>query len=274
VLIGLFKKIVVADNLAPIANGVFLAYDARSPLPPSGLETLVAVYAFAFQIYCDFSGYSAVARGISKWLGFELVVNFRTPYCATDPRDFWRRWHISLSSWLRDYVYIPLGGSRLGHAREYLNVMITMALGGLWHGASWTFVAWGVYHGLLVCLTHVLGIGARTTRRWRPLRVLMMFHLACLGWVFFRAQSLGAAGAMLARIASDATLGAAGTMLALVAFYVMPLVVLEAFTAGEDRLGRLVWAPWPRQSLVYAYLLLMLVLFPAMHTVEFIYFQF
>lgn len=133
---------------------------------------------------------------------------------------------------------------------------------------------WGIYHGLLVCGTHALGIGARAARRWHPVRVLVMFHLACLGWVFFRAQSLGSAAAILAGIASDATIGAGGTMLAILVFYVAPLLVLEAFTAGEDRLGHLIWASWPRQSLVYAYLVLMLVLFPAMSTVEFIYFQF
>jgi len=279
VLLGLFKKIVVADNLAPIANSVFFQFDGAGGAVPTGPEALIGLYAFAFQIYCDFSGYSSVARGIAKWLGFELVINFRTPYLAVDPSDFWRRWHISLSTWLRDYLYIPLGGNRHGMRREYRNLMITMILGGLWHGASWTFVMWGLYHGLILCAFRLAGVthvcnepGSRL--RW-GLRVVMMFHLACLGWLFFRASSLGAAGAMLWRILTDFTpTPIAGTMLGLVAFYVAPLFLLEAFTDGEERLGRLLAVPWPRRSLAYAYLVLMLILFPAARTVEFIYFQF
>jgi D-alanyl-lipoteichoic acid acyltransferase DltB (MBOAT superfamily) len=275
VVLGLFKKIVVADNLAPIANTVFFQFDDPAAAGPTGPEALVGLYAFAFQIYCDFSGYSSVARGIAKWLGFELVINFRTPYLAVSPSDFWRRWHISLSTWLRDYLYIPLGGNRGGMRREYRNLMLTMVLGGLWHGASWTFVIWGLYHGLILCAFRLAGVRDPAGGPRRLLRIVVMFHLACLGWLFFRASTLTAAGAMLARILGDATLTPmAITMAGLVAFYAGPLFLLEAFTAGEERLDRLLRAPWPRQSLAYGYLVLMLVLFPAAKTVEFIYFQF
>ena len=142
---GLLKKVVIADNLAAIVNDLFGRWQTLD-----GGSALLAVYAFAFQIYGDFSGYTDIARGVSKCLGFELSLNFNLPYFATSPRDFWNRWHISLSQWLRDYLYISLGGNRGGTLRTYRNLMLTMILGGLWHGAAWTFVLWGVYHGLLL----------------------------------------------------------------------------------------------------------------------------
>jgi D-alanyl-lipoteichoic acid acyltransferase DltB (MBOAT superfamily) len=157
---GLFKKIVVADTLARVVD--------RSFANPSSLNTfsaLATVYAFAWQIYGDFSGYTDMARGCSKWFGIELQINFNVPYLAVDPSDFWQRWHISLSSMLRDYLYIPLGGSRYGSARTMGNLMTTMLLGGLWHGASWTFVLWGFYHGLLLVVyrTFFPDLNARLT---------------------------------------------------------------------------------------------------------------
>ena len=150
---GYFKKVVVADGLAPIVASIF---SARSP---SGGEVTVAVYAFAFQIYCDFSGYTDIARGVAKLMGFEFMLNFRLPYLAANPKEFWKRWHISLSTWLQDYLYVSLGGNKGGPARTYRNLMTTMVLGGLWHGAAWNFVAWGFYHGSLL-------IGHRLSFRW------------------------------------------------------------------------------------------------------------
>jgi alginate O-acetyltransferase complex protein AlgI len=147
VLIGLFKKVVIADNMATIVNTVF----TTSTSELSGSECLVGVYAFAFQIYGDFSGYSSIAQGLARWMGFSLMTNFRMPYFAVSPSDFWRRWHISLSQWLRDYLYIYLGGSRHGRWMTYWNLLLTMVLGGLWHGAGWTFLAWELFHGLLLC---------------------------------------------------------------------------------------------------------------------------
>ncbi|MEI7838054.1 MAG: MBOAT family O-acyltransferase, partial [Planctomycetota bacterium] len=185
VLSGLFRKIVIADNMANLANAVF----SVDPSQLTGMECLVGVYAFAFQIYGDFSGYTAIAQGVGKWMGFDLAENFRMPYLALTPADFWSRWHISLSTWLRDYLYIPLGGNRGGTWKTFRNLLITMVLGGLWHGASWTFVAWGFYHGLLLCLFRPFerrrhAEGKSAARAWPVvfLQRVLMFHLVCLGW--------------------------------------------------------------------------------------------
>jgi D-alanyl-lipoteichoic acid acyltransferase DltB (MBOAT superfamily) len=193
ILWGTFKKVVVADNLGALVNAVY-----APGAEPTGLEVLFATYAFAFQIYGDFSGYTDVARGVARLLGVELMLNFDLPYLATSPADFWRRWHISLSSWLRDYLYIPLGGNRKGRARTYVNLMLTMLLGGLWHGAAWTFVVWGAYQGLLLALHRALApwlarvapTTAAGRAAWWLVRVVVTFHLVCLGWLVFRAASL------------------------------------------------------------------------------------
>lgn len=186
---GLFKKCVIADNLAILVEGVFNAHGSSGP------AALIALYAFAFQIFCDFSGYSDIARGLAKWMGVELMVNFRNPYFVTNPKEFWAHWHISLSSWLRDYLYIPLGGNRKGPRRTYINLALTMLLGGLWHGAAWTFVIWGALHGLLLIVYHAWAQrfspkGAVDSGKWLWLRRIWMFHLVCLAWLFFRASSL------------------------------------------------------------------------------------
>jgi alginate O-acetyltransferase complex protein AlgI len=147
ILSGLFRKCVIADNCALLANAAF-----AGQLGNSCLSLLIGVYAFAWQIYGDFSGYSDLARGSAQLLGFHFMVNFRQPYLASSLEDFWRRWHISLSTWLRDYLYIPLGGNRRGELRTYINLLITMLLGGLWHGANWTFVVWGAVHGVWLAM--------------------------------------------------------------------------------------------------------------------------
>jgi alginate O-acetyltransferase complex protein AlgI len=153
-LAGLFKKVVIADNIAPLADFVF----KNSQGMPS-LAIWVATFCFGVQIYCDFSGYTDMARGVSRLLGLEIPINFAWPYFATSITDFWRRWHISLSSWLRDYLYIPLGGNRQSEVKTYRNLMLTMALGGLWHGASWSFMIWGIYQGALLSIERLFGIG-------------------------------------------------------------------------------------------------------------------
>ncbi|HET9315760.1 MAG TPA: MBOAT family protein, partial [Vicinamibacteria bacterium] len=187
---GFFKKMVIADNLAGIVG---MAYDRPDPAAVSGAAILVATYAFAYQIYCDFSGYTDIARGAARLMGFELMVNFRQPYLALNPPDFWRRWHISLSSWLRDYLYIPLGGSRGGTLLTYRNLMLTMLLGGLWHGAAWNFVLWGAFHGLLLVAHRLLvdewRLWAFEGRLARAVARVAMFHLVCYGWLLFRASS-------------------------------------------------------------------------------------
>jgi D-alanyl-lipoteichoic acid acyltransferase DltB (MBOAT superfamily) len=162
---GLLKKVVLADQLGmQLCDRVF-----DSPHAFSALEVLAAVYGYALQIYCDFSGYSDIAVGSALLLGVRFPVNFDAPYKATSPVEFWRRWHISLSTWLRDYLYIPLGGNRRGRARRYLNLLVTMLLGGLWHGAAWTFVLWGLLHGLGLAATHVVrAMGAQLRPRTAP----------------------------------------------------------------------------------------------------------
>ncbi len=198
VAIGLFKKMVLADNMAPIANRVFNSFDGKFGEALTFPDVMIGVYAFALQIYGDFSGYSAIARGISKWLGFELAINFDQPYLATSPSNFWRRWHISLSTWLRDYLYIPLGGNKGGMSMMYRNLMLTMLLGGLWHGASWTFVAWGLYHGAILCLFRIIGFedpkpnGSWLNRLYWFICVIVMFHMTCFGWMLFRAKTFSA----------------------------------------------------------------------------------
>ncbi len=200
---GLVKKVVFADNLGSYATRVF-----ADPAAFNTPSNLVAVYAYAFQIYFDFSGYTDIALGCGKMMGLELMTNFNLPYLAHSLSDFWRRWHISLSTWLRDYLYIPLGGSRKGTSHTCRNLMITMALGGLWHGAAWKFVIWGGYHGLLLVLERlkeaVFG-KSKTEVRYLSLRWLIgafvTFNLVCLGWVFFRGNDMASIRAMLARIA-------------------------------------------------------------------------
>ena len=278
VLVGLFKKLVLADNMAPIANSVFMRLADGNTSDLSGSEVLIGIYAFAFQIYGDFSGYSSIARGISKWLGFDLVINFHNPYFAVTPSDFWKRWHISLSSWLRDYLYIPLGGNRHGRVVEYRSLIITMLLGGLWHGASWTFVAWGLYHGLILCGYRFAGVrdSDRSSEpvRW-AIQVFVMFHLTCIGWLLFRADNFGAvANALDVLVNQWSFTAAAGTGLLVIAFYAGILFAVEWLTDGEKRLPRLFRAPWPVQGAWYLYLVLMIAIFYSRESYEFIYFQF
>jgi alginate O-acetyltransferase complex protein AlgI len=184
ILWGFFKKVVVADNLCRVADWGFGNVDELNTL-----SALVTIYAFAWQIYCDFSGYTNIARGCSKLLGIELMVNFNVPYLSRTPSEFWRRWHISLSSWFTDYVFIPLGGSRNGTWASYRNIFITMLLSGLWHGAAWTFVAWGAFHAALLSIYRAVGT-ERINRLPGFVQTILMFHLVCVGWVLFRAASI------------------------------------------------------------------------------------
>jgi alginate O-acetyltransferase complex protein AlgI len=196
--VGLFKKLVIADNLAGFVDQVFLnagAYDA--------LTSWLAVIAYSIQIYCDFSGYSDMAIGLARVLGYDLAKNFDWPYLATRIDEFWRRWHISLSTWLRDYLYIPLGGNRKGRARTYANLMLTMALGGLWHGAAWTFVVWGIIHGVALSMNRFLSElnpdrDRSSTDVWsRCAGWLVTSMTVMIAWVFFRAPTFDVAIRML-----------------------------------------------------------------------------
>jgi D-alanyl-lipoteichoic acid acyltransferase DltB (MBOAT superfamily) len=192
---GLFLKVVIANHLSThIVDEVFAA-----PNRASSLEVLVAIYAYAVQIFADFCGYTNIAIGIALLLGFQFPQNFNSPYTAVSLQDFWRRWHMTLSRWLRDYLYIPLGGSRKGTFATYRNLMITMLLGGLWHGAAWTFVAWGAIHGIGLCIERAVG-WRPTTRRAHWFGRLLTFNVVCLAWVFFRADSFGRAWQILRRL--------------------------------------------------------------------------
>lgn len=183
ILFGLFKKVVIADNVAKFADEVF-----NHPVEHSGLVVIVGVLAFAIQIYCDFAGYSEMAVGIARLLGFDLIQNFRTPYFSTSLREFWQRWHIALSTWFRDYVYIPLGGNRVNEGRKYYNLFITFLISGFWHGANYTFLVWGALHGAILVVEEF--IGRRTTFRL-PIffRWLITFSIVCFAWIFFRAAN-------------------------------------------------------------------------------------
>lgn len=181
--VGMFQKVLIADYVGPIAQNGFI----NAPLL-TGLEAWAVLFAYALQIYFDFAGYSNMAIGLAKIFNIDFPVNFNSPYQAVSIIDFWRRWHITLSQFLRDYLYIPLGGNRLGEARRYLNVFLTMFLGGLWHGAGWTFIAWGSYHGILIVLNHALD-----RLRFRLPRIIAMpvtVVLICFGWVFFRSANM------------------------------------------------------------------------------------
>ena len=195
ILTGLFLKVVIANHLAThIVDDVFAA-----PNDHSSLEVLVAVYGYAVQIFADFCGYTNIAIGIALLLGYEFPQNFNSPYAAVTLRDFWRRWHMTLSRWLRDYLYIPLGGNRKGRVLTYRNLMLTMLLGGLWHGASWTFVVWGGIHGLGLAVERAVGWEPKSTAgRW--FGRILTFHVVCFGWIFFRADSFHLAGQVLVRL--------------------------------------------------------------------------
>jgi len=200
---GFFKKMVVADNLGVVVDNVY-----RRPFDQNGLTCVLAMYFFAFQIYCDFSGYTDIARGAARVIGFQLMENFNLPYIAKSVGEFWKRWHISLSTWFRDYLYIPLGGNRIGICSQCFNLGVVFLLSGLWHGARWTYVFWGLLNGVYVIIgvlsaTHVrkyLSPAIRAGIIWRIAAWFATFHLTCLTWVLFRAASLSAAIGQLRKI--------------------------------------------------------------------------
>jgi D-alanyl-lipoteichoic acid acyltransferase DltB (MBOAT superfamily) len=201
ILGGLFKKTIIANTIGvQLVDPVF-----RAPGDQSALDLLMATYGYAVQIYCDFSGYSDIAIGIAALLGYHFPRNFNQPYRAASLSEFWRRWHIALSSFLRDYLYRPLGGNRRGPARTLVNLLLVMLLGGLWHGAAWTFVLWGLVHGIGLAVERVLGWERPAVTGWRRVvAVLVVFHVVCLGWILFRARDLDATADVLAGLASGA----------------------------------------------------------------------
>lgn len=282
---GFFKKLVIADNVGVIANKVFALSDPSFPLLWAG------VFAFAMQIYADFSAYTDIARGTSRWLGFELTENFDHPYLARSPSDFWRRWNISLSTWFRDYVYVPLGGSRAGDVRWARNVLATFLLSGLWHGASWNYVLWGLYHGVLLVATRARAIlrpAAAPSVPWLPptaaplVRVLQtagMFVVTCIGWLIFRETDLRALGRDLALspfAASALDRQAALYLFLLTLLYSLPLWVHSIW--AETMAVRWGLTPkWPRvalQGLACGLALAAILVLRSTTSLDFIYFQF
>ncbi len=195
---GLFKKAVIADYIS--INFVDRIFEW--PTRYTGVENLLGLYGYALQIYCDFSGYSDMAIGLALLLGFKLLINFNSPYQSASITEFWRRWHISLSSWLKDYLYITLGGNRKGKMRQYMNLMITMLLGGLWHGAAWKFVIWGGIHGFILAIEKLFKIPQLVSKSKvaRVIGVIVTFHIVCLAWIFFRANNFQSAIDMINQI--------------------------------------------------------------------------
>jgi D-alanyl-lipoteichoic acid acyltransferase DltB (MBOAT superfamily) len=273
---GLYKKLVIADNLAPIANRIF-----ADPLNHSSAELIAGLLAFTFQIYCDFSGYSDMARGIARTLGFKIMVNFRLPYFSRTPSEFWQGWHISLSSWLRDYLYIPLGGNRSGPIGTYRNLALTMLLGGLWHGAAWTFIAWGAYQGAILVVYRLIRVDVSRSERSRegsmtPLinaaLTLLMFCLTMLGWLFFRAASMQDVW-IFAQRTFLWTAGSWDGWLHVLA-YISPLLAMQVLQKHTGRLELISETKGFIGLTVRAMLIYALVFLSASGGQEFIYFDF
>lgn len=265
---GLFKKVFIADLLSGLAVDPVFA----DPSKFSSVDLLLALYGYAFQIYCDFSGYSDIAIGSAHLFGYDLTINFNRPYLAGSIRDFWSRWHISLSTWLRDYLYVPLGGNRRSPWRARLNLLITMLLGGLWHGAAMNFVLWGLYHGVLLILNPKQKNQAplATWQLWR--NRLITFHLVLGGWLLFRVQNMAQLAEFLTGVARLDFTSRLPALYVLVLGLAAALHVLPPNLISQPR-TRLTLTPAPIQAAVYTVMLLALC-GAAMSTPSFIYFQF
>ncbi|MDR1403240.1 MAG: MBOAT family protein [Tannerellaceae bacterium] len=280
---GLFKKAVISDYIS--LNFVDRIFDA--PLLYTGVENLLGVYGYALQIYCDFSGYSDMAIGIALLLGYRFNINFDSPYQSATITEFWRRWHISLSSWLKDYLYISLGGNRKGKTRTYLNLMITMLLGGLWHGASLRFILWGAIHGVSLAIhKFMMGrfssfkrLGSQTSPFRRIAGIAFTFHLVCFGWIFFRADSMQIAGEVLYQIFANFhpevfiqfVAGYKGVTYLMAAGYILHFLPRRAGLAVQNIVTR---SPLLIQALMLAVLIFIVIQIKSAGVQPFIYFQF
>ena len=285
---GFFKKLVIADRLAIYVNEAY-----NHPAEYQGLTLLLATYFFAIQIYCDFSGYSDIAIGAARVMGYDLMTNFRQPYFSKSISEFWRRWHISLSTWFRDYLYIPLGGNRVGKQRWYFNLFAVFVISGLWHGANWTFVVWGALHGGYLIFAIVTADWRQKLAHWsglakRPalhnlLRTLITFHLVLFAWIFFRANSLSEAFMIIGNMAAlDFSLEslkslniALGWGELLVAIGSILFLELAHLLQSRGKVHSWITAlPAARHWSVYYLLLLAIAFFGVFNHSEFIYFQF
>jgi len=274
ILLGYFHKVVLADTLAPLAEHAF-ASDAPLAAPVFWLGTL----AFTIQIYGDFAGYTLIARGVARLLGIQLMRNFRTPYLATSPADFWRRWHCSLSYWFRDYVYIPLGGSRRGKVRTQINLLLTMTLSGLWHGAGWTFILWGIYHGVSLCMQRLVGDtserqGSSRAAWKRRLFMTGTFAWVTLGFAIFAAPSLGdLLNSLRAGLTAWSWTPDAAFYLPKVGLAGFLIFILQWAEARHDDDAFLTRLPWWIQVTVWTFFLACIVMV-GFRPQPFIYFQF
>ncbi len=283
VMVGLFKKVVISDYIS--VNFVDRVFDA--PTLYSGIENLLASYGYTLQIYCDFSGYSDMAIGIALFLGFRFKKNFDVPFNSATITEFWRRWHISLSSWLRDYLYIPLGGNRKGKVRTYLNLLITMLLGGLWHGAAWQFILWGAMHGVALALhkayltlfPRAKVSGKKMKPLWRIVGIFLTFHFVVFAFVFFRANSMDTAWSLLQQIGlhfhpeifPQFITGYSGVFSLLLLGYLLHFLP-SSIRRGAGR--AVVRAPYLVQLLLFIVLLFFIVQIKSADVQPFIYFQF
>ena len=284
ILWGLFKKIVIADNCATYVDQVWSTYGTQS-----GSTLLLAAVLFTFQIYGDFSGYSDIAIGTAKLFGIKLMRNFNNPYFSRDIAEFWRRWHISLTTWFRDYVYIPLGGSRVGKWKIVRNTFIIFLVSGIWHGANWTFLAWGAYHAVLFLPLILLGKNRKYTGlvaegRWLPtwreaLQMLLTFGLVVIGWIIFRAETIEQAWEIMKGICNVSLFTIPWLNIRLVYLpnfiAIGILLIVEWFSRGDDSVAPMIgrcpmWGRWT----VYMLLLVYIALFGCFENVQFIYFQF
>ena len=283
ILWGLFKKVVIADRLALYVDQVY-----SNVFDYQGLSLVIATYFFAVQIYCDFSGYSDIAIGSAKTMGYDLMNNFDRPYFAKSIREFWQRWHISLSTWFRDYLYIPLGGNRCSRPRWYFNLLIVFLISGLWHGANWTFVVWGGLHGIW----QIISVSTSKFRSLYPrllrmndfslkvIRVLITFHLVCFGWILFRANSLSDAAYIVRSIPanflniSGLFVGTSRFEFALALVFIFILLAVELFQRSKPGLPFLDAKPMVLRWSYYYLIVFAIVVFGVTQESQFIYFQF
>ena len=274
---GYFKKSVIADNAAGVANALF-ADGAWQKL--EGLEPLLAVLAFTIQIYCDFSGYSDIARGLAKLLGFEFLLNFKLPYLAAGPSDFWARWHISLSTWLRDYLYIPLGGNRGSAAKTYRNMFLVMALGGLWHGAAWPYILWGSYHGVLLVLERVIldARGQAPGKRdygyfgeW--FRIVLFWVPMLIGMAIVRCESVQQFWYLMTHQSFALPKGTLDGYMELL-YFTWPLVAVQLAQHFSKDLLVPLRLPVIGRAALFTFMILGMLVFGVRDPVEFFYFQF
>ncbi len=282
VIYGFFKKVVIADRLAVYVNNVY-----ANPDEASALSLIVATYFFAVQIYCDFSGYTDIARGLARFFGVKLMENFKNPYFSSSIAEFWNRWHISLSTWFRDYLYIPLGGNRVTKLRNFINILIVFFVSGLWHGANWTFLIWGALHAFYFKVEKLIFPNSKekTKGMLYIFKVLFTFHLVVLAWIFFRARSVNEALSIMSSIVLKFSItfeniksivlpftydsrSAGHFIAALIFLFIFFVLERRQFLSRDKNLFKL------REYLAYMLLVLVIILFGKFNENSFIYFQF